>query len=668
MATAEPFSVAASGNPYIDALVWGSRWDQTDGPITYDILQVSDSSPWSAAEAAAARAALAAWAEVAALVLVERDNEITNLNLLLGDLSDLGPGVLGIGFAPDGTEFDGLVAVDPQAHPDWLAHLPRGGYSFVTLVHEIGHALGLAHPHDHGGTSGVFPGVTAGVPADTGSFGLNTQLASIMSYNNIGQSWAPPSPAGYGFAMGPMALDIAAMQWIYGVNVATRAGNDAYTLPAVNALGTGYRCLWDGGGVDRILHTGPSDCRIDLREAPLTGPHAGGYLSRVTGVLGGFTIANGTVIEQAFGGSGNDVLIGNAAANLLSGGAGRDRMLGGAGNDLYVVDDVGDTVVEAASGGSADLIRASLSYTLPDHVERLALSVPGQATGNAAANLLVGSSGADTLVGREGDDTLVGALGPDEMFGGPGFDLVSYAASAAAVTVRLAGIGAGGDATGDRYSSIEIVRGSELGDRLQGSATANTLLGGGGADTLFGDDGGDRLYGNDDADSAYGGTGNDFLDGGGGTDLLFGGDGNDRLYGGAGIGRLYGGNDTDLLYGHGDTDTLFGGAGNDHLHGRAGDDVLVGDDGDDRLHGEDGADRLRGANGNDTLFGGDGDDIVYFAGVRADYSITGTVGGVVTVVDLAPLTAGDDGIDRLLAVELLRFADGTFRLTDILLL
>ncbi len=685
MATADPFSVPRPGNPYLDALVWGSRWDQGGGPITYDILHEPDTQPWSAAEATAARAALQAWAEVAAIQLVERDDEITNLNLLLADLSGLAPGVLGVAIPPDGTAYDGLIILDPAAHPDWLGQLQPGGYSFVTLVHEIGHALGLAHPHDDGGLSGLFPGVSYNVPSDTGTYGLNSQLYTIMSYNNVGQPGAPSTPASYGFAMGPMAFDIAAIQWIYGVNTTTRSGNDSYLLPTANVAGTGYHCIWDAGGTDRIAHGGTAACRIDLRDAPLVGPHAGGYLSRVDGVLGGVTIAHGVLIERADGGSGDDVLIGNAAPNLLIGGAGRDRMLGGAGNDLYWVDDVGDTIVESASGGTADLVRASLSYTLPDHVERLVLTVPARGTGNGAANLLFGSAGADTLVGGDGDDTLVGGAGPDDLFGGTGLDLVTYVGAAAAVSVRLGGSGAGGDAAGDRYSSIETVRGSELGDHLHGSAAGETLLGGAGADTLFGHDGADRLHGNADDDRAFGGNGNDALDGGDGNDLLLGGEGDDRLFGGDGLdlvhggggadrlygglgpGRLYGGNGDDLLYGDADPDTLVGGDGDDHLYGRAGSDVLVGDGGGDRLYGEAGSDRLRGAGGNDTLVGGEGDDVAYFNGPFADYAVAGTIGGVVTVTDLAPLTNGDDGVDRLLGIELLRFADATVRVADLLM-
>ena len=35
--------------------------------------------------------------------------------------------------------------------------LERGGFGYVTIVHELGHGLGLAHPHDTGGGSTVLP-------------------------------------------------------------------------------------------------------------------------------------------------------------------------------------------------------------------------------------------------------------------------------------------------------------------------------------------------------------------------------------------------------------------------------------------------------------------------------------------------------------------------------
>lgn len=143
-----------------------------------------------------------------------------------------------------------------------------------------------------------------------------------------------PTDAGYGYLGGLMAFDIAAIQDKYGVNEDTATGNDTYTLKDVNAAGTYYSSIWDAGGTDQIVYDGARDALIDLRAATLryeTG--GGGRVSYAEGIYGGFTIANGVVIENARGGSGNDKLYGNAVANTLIGNAGKDLLQGGAGND-----------------------------------------------------------------------------------------------------------------------------------------------------------------------------------------------------------------------------------------------------------------------------------------------------------------------------------------------
>ena len=37
--------------------------------------------------------------------------------------------------------------------------LEQGGYGFITFIHELGHGMGMAHPHDNGGSSTVMNGV-----------------------------------------------------------------------------------------------------------------------------------------------------------------------------------------------------------------------------------------------------------------------------------------------------------------------------------------------------------------------------------------------------------------------------------------------------------------------------------------------------------------------------
>jgi Ca2+-binding RTX toxin-like protein len=134
------------------------------------------------------------------------------------------------------------------------------------------------------------------------------------------------------------------------------------------------------------------------------------------------------------GNEGADTLAGGEGADVLDGGAGADSMAGGAGADAYIVDDAGDVVLEVDEPGASDVVRAFVSFVLPDFVERLrldgteAIGGTGNALaniigGNDAANLLLGEAGDDTLVGQGGADTLAGGAGSDRMRGGEGADL-----------------------------------------------------------------------------------------------------------------------------------------------------------------------------------------------------------------------------------------------------
>ncbi|MFZ1814301.1 MAG: M10 family metallopeptidase [Rhizobiaceae bacterium] len=211
--------------------------------------------------------------------------------------------------------------------------LAVGGYGYITLVHEIGHGLGLAHPHDTGGNSVVMDGVT-GAFGSTGTYGLNQGIYTTMSYNDGWYSMGGSASLNYGWQATPMALDIAVLQENYGANTTANNGANIYTLPGTNAAGTFFSCIWDTGGTDLIAYSGSLDAYIDLRAATLLNEvGGGGFVSYVDGIDGGFTIANGVEIENASGGSGADLIFGNDLANVLDGGAGIDQLFGFAGND-----------------------------------------------------------------------------------------------------------------------------------------------------------------------------------------------------------------------------------------------------------------------------------------------------------------------------------------------
>src|SRR5690606_27361188 len=224
--------------------------------------------------------------------------------------------------------------------------------------------------------------------------------------------------------------------------------------------GTYYETIWDTGGTDAIAYGGSRAARIDLTAATLDySPTGGGAISFVDDIHGGYTIANGVVIENASGGSGNDVLIGNAVANLLAGNGGDDWMMGGAGPDTLN----GGTGFDTASyvGAGAGVI-ASLASNR---------GTAGDAAGDRFASIekLEGSHFADTLTGGKANDVLSGLAGDDLLDGGNGNDTLD-----------------GGD-------GHDTLSGSHGDDVLDGGAGDDMLDGGNASDVLIGGEGNDRL-------------------------------------------------------------------------------------------------------------------------------------------------------------------------------
>lgn len=232
---------------------------------------------------------------------------------------------------------------DDDEEGSWNNSHP-GGFGFSTILHMLGLAVGLAQA-DNGGSAPdatTFPGVQD--KYDIGPEGLNQAPFTVMSsnfnlkgYEQLQGQWGAMKTLG--------AFDIAALQALYGVNTTTATGNDVYVLPTANVRSggwwnvsaPGWSCIWDAGGTDTISgRASKIGVVIDLRAATLIDhdPYAGGYISQQRGIAGGFTIANKVVIENAIGGSGSDVLIGNAIANRLTGNSGNDTLAGGAGNDV----------------------------------------------------------------------------------------------------------------------------------------------------------------------------------------------------------------------------------------------------------------------------------------------------------------------------------------------
>lgn len=347
-------------------------------------------------------------------------------------------GLLGI-FNPQGETYAGNGVFngslwDRTAGGD----LQRGGYGHVTIVHELLHGLGLSHPHDNGGTSGVMSGVVSAMDSYGYSL-LNQGIFTTMSYNSGyftgGGNNAPTNVSGgnYGFEGGPMALDIAALQAIYGTGSGYKSGGTTYSLPDQNTSGTYWTAIWDTGGRDAIVYNGTRDATIDLRMATLLDEVGGGaYASSANGIAGGFTIANSVVIEVARGGSGDDTITGNGYRNVLSGSGGNDTVDGMSGNDTI--------------------------------------------NGNNGRDTLYGRSGSDSIFGQTGNDNIYGGENNDDLRGGNGDDIVN--GEVGSDTLR------GGNNRDQLFggTGADVLFGEQGNDKLQGDQGADILTGGLGAD------------------------------------------------------------------------------------------------------------------------------------------------------------------------------------------
>ncbi|HEY0043279.1 MAG TPA: M10 family metallopeptidase C-terminal domain-containing protein [Allosphingosinicella sp.] len=581
-------SVQTSSDSELNALLYPVKWGVSaftfgfpSAAESYDGYSPGD-EPFNAFEAlnalqrTAARSAFGAFSAVA--------------NLTFTELSDAAAGTADFRLASSdapSTAWAYLPTQDPRGGDAWFNNSrgrfdspTAGNYAWISFLHELGHALGLKHPHESEG--GAFG--TMSVAHDSSEY-------TVMSY----RSWAGQTGTGYaneafGFAQTPMMYDIAALQYLYGANFAHRSGDDVYAWdPAtgelrINGAGQGapganriFMTLWDGGGADTYdFALYAQDLVINLAPGAWTTTAPGQRATLAFGHQAAGNIANAllyggdlrSLIENATGGAGNDAILGNQAANRLEGGAGHDTLdgaagadtlIGGTGNDIYLVDVSGDQAVELPGEGVDEVRTAAGSrtdylslYVLPANVEILTGTAAGAqgAYANALANQVTTGAGGDLLVLSDGgDDRVESGEGNDFLYfggaftnadridGGAGTDTLGLTGSYTLVfdsddlvgIERLALYSSGDAGSPNAYAITTVDANAAAGQTLtvvaQSLQSDETLHFDGAAETGARFD----LKGGRGADSLRGGAGDDMIWASGGADTLEGGAGQDSF-------------------------------------------------------------------------------------------------------------------------------------------
>lgn len=377
--------IDASGDNRIDSLLYGGKWGagNVGSPVTITFSFPSPGSQWeyysevnagysglTASQQDYFRSSLETWAEVSQITFVEVADAATYGDIRVAYTQAISGNTAGYSYLPtSGFIIGNTIEPSGAAGDVWLnptlTDLSPGSWGYSTLIHEVGHSLGLKHPFEE---ENGFP-----IIAD----GFDSTQYTIMSYTDYTGAGYVFEDAGGGYYTyravqpeTPMLYDILAVQYMYGVDTTTRTGDDTYTFSTAAQLKT----IWDAGGTDTIdLSNQLIAANLNLEAGTFSdiGQRKMTYSGPLTQAEDNIAIAFGVTIENAIGTSYDDVLSGNSANNVLEGNSGNDRLDGKEGIDTAVFSgNKASYVISQDSPGNATVVGSEGSDQLTN-IERL---------------------------------------------------------------------------------------------------------------------------------------------------------------------------------------------------------------------------------------------------------------------------------------------------------
>ena len=291
------------------------------------------------------------------------------------------PNTSGFSFMP-GTywDYDGDIFLNNDFLTQEGYGLNKGEYGYLTILHELGHALGLKHPFEDGNELPVsLDDTTHTIMSYTSKNNYTPELS--FSYNKIFIDYIDINPSSYSI------YDIAALQAIYGVNTTTNIDDTTYTISFEEQK---IQTIWDAGGIDTIdLSNTTGSSIIDLRDGTLNSAdqrslndiisihqdiatannkseHHAWISDNITDLYdnnhlytgkNNLGITTGTIIENITTGSGIDKIMDNEVNNIINTGSGDDKIyIGNGGYDTIDGSDGIDTIYLNVLQKDIDLI------------------------------------------------------------------------------------------------------------------------------------------------------------------------------------------------------------------------------------------------------------------------------------------------------------------------